>query len=261
MPSPTTPPSRVHSFVRSLWKRYPMDITHKSESPVGRSKPSCGEVVDAVSCGSLNLREPNGASTGHPEINKGISGVVKRFKQRRSRTNNHASDSLSDIDDAEVSRYLNTKEEMLYKRMLWEAINGKYVNEKAAERKKGAPLKKAAKTMEKVKSTRRSSRINYEALKILNEELEHGSKASQSHIITADSCAFRSDHTPSLEMNGSNESNDSGFQPEMSYDEENETSAPHTGDFYGQYGDEHDTGDFYNRYGDENHSDDYFLFD
>ncbi|XP_073053307.1 uncharacterized protein [Primulina eburnea] len=138
---------------------------------LGRSKPSCGEVVDAVSCGSLNLREPNGASTGHPEINKDISGFVKRFKQRRSRTNNHASDSLSDIDDAEVSRYLNTKEEMLYKRMLWEAINGKYVNEKAAERKKGAPLKKAAKTMEKVKSTRRSSRINYEALKILNEEL------------------------------------------------------------------------------------------
>ncbi|XP_073312784.1 uncharacterized protein [Primulina huaijiensis] len=244
---------------------------------VGGSKPSCGEVVDAVSCGSLNLREPNGASTGHPDINKGISGVVKRFKQRRSRTNNHASDSLSDIDDAEVSRYLNTKEEMHYKRMLWEAINGKYVNKqkKAAERKKGAPLKKAAKTMEKVKSPfllcyeydrilflqRRSSRINYEALKILNEELEHGSKASQSQIITADSCALRSDHTPSLEMNGSNESNDSGFQPEMSYNEENETSAPHSGDFYGQYGDEHDTGDFYNRYGDENHSDDYVLFD
>ncbi|XP_075506866.1 uncharacterized protein LOC142543462 isoform X4 [Primulina tabacum] len=227
---------------------------------VGGSKPSCGEVVDAVSCGSLNLRESNGASTGHPEINKGISGVVKRFKQRRSRTNNHASDSLSDIDDAEVSRYLNTKEEMLYKRMLWEAINGKYVNEKAAERKKGAPLKKAAKTMDKVKSTRRSSRINYEALKILNEELEHVSKASQSQIITADSCALRSDHTPSLEMNGSNESNDSGFQPKMSYDEENETSAPRSGDFYGQYGDEHDTDDFYNRYGDENHSDDY-LFD
>ncbi|XP_075479460.1 uncharacterized protein LOC142520345 isoform X2 [Primulina tabacum] len=131
---------------------------------------------------------------------------------------------------------------MLYKRMLWEAINGKYVNkqEKVAER--NPPLKKAAKTMEKVKSTRRSSRINYVALKILNEELEHGSKASQSQIITADSCALRSDHTPSLEMNGSNESNDSGFQPEMSYNEENETSAPHSGDFYGQYGDEHDTG-------------------
>ncbi|XP_075489191.1 uncharacterized protein LOC142528036 isoform X2 [Primulina tabacum] len=141
----------------------------------GGSKPSCGEVVDVVSCGSLNLREPNDASTGHPDINKGISGVVKRFKQRRSRTNNHASDSLSDIDDAEVSRYLNTKEEMHYKRMLWEDINGKYVNKqkKAAERKKGSPLKKAAKTMEKVKSTvsRRSSRVNYEALKILNEEL------------------------------------------------------------------------------------------
>ncbi|XP_073128424.1 uncharacterized protein [Henckelia pumila] len=220
---------------------------HKSESTVGGINPSSGEVVNAVSCGPLNLREPNGPSTGHPDINKSISGVLNRSKQRRNRTKNNASDSLSDIDDAEVLRYLNTKEEMHYKRMLWEAINGEYVNvkkqKKTAERKKGVPLKKAAKTTEKVKSPRRSSRINYDALKILNEEMEKGSKTSQSQIIPADSRALRSDDTPSLVMHG------------------NETSGHHSGDLYGQYGDEHYSGNFYDQYGDEHHIDDCFEFD
>lgn len=236
-----------------------MAITHKLESPVGGLKPSSGEVVDAVSCGSLNLMEPNGSSIGHHDINKGISVVVKRFKPGRNQTKNNASDSLSDIDDAEVNRYLNTKEETHYKRMLWEAIYGKYVNakkqKKAAERKKGAPLKKAAKITEKVKSPRRSSRINYDALKILNEELEHGSKASQSQIIPADSRTRRSDDTPSLVMHGSIEND------EMSFDEENETSGNHSGDLYGRYGNEHYSGDFHDQYGDEHHSDNFFVFD
>lgn len=236
-----------------------MTITHKSESQTGGITPSSGEVVDAVSCGSLNLREPNGASTGHPDINKGISGVAKRFKPRRNQNKNNASDSLSDIDDTEVGRYLNTKEETHYKRMLWEAIHGKYVNakkqKKTAKRKKGGPLNKVAKTTEKVKSPRRSSRINYDVLKILNEELEDGSEASQSQIIPLDSQTLRCEDTPSLVMLGSNESN------EMIFDEENDTSGNNSSDFCGQYGNEHYTGDFYDRYGDEHHSDDCFVFD
>ncbi|KZV39923.1 hypothetical protein F511_26919 [Dorcoceras hygrometricum] len=90
----------------------------------------------------------SGASTGHPDINKDISGVVRRCKKRRNQTKTNALDSLSDIADAEAKKH-----------------------KKAAERKKGALPKKASKAMEKVKSPMRSSKINYDALKILDEEL------------------------------------------------------------------------------------------
>ncbi|CAL8148968.1 unnamed protein product [Prunus armeniaca] len=85
-----------------------------------------------------------------------------------------------------VVGYLNSKQAALFKRMIWEAMNKDYDKGKSRKRarmaKKAAPAKKPEKAV-KV-STRLSSKINYEALDKLNEELgyapvfEEGTKSN-----------------------------------------------------------------------------------
>ena len=119
-----------------------------------------------------------------------------------SDSSDHVSESLSDVDNAEISRYLLTKEESIYKTILWEAMNKDYV-ERRNTRKRGrraneaGPRRKAAKTSTKstdnskksnegdsdpAPGVRRSSKINYS---VLNEEdygLEDGLESNEKVI-------------------------------------------------------------------------------
>lgn len=85
------------------------------------------------------------------------------------------SESLSDIDDAEVAPYLNTKKEAFYKSIIWEAMNKDYAKGKSRKRarqpKKAAPPNKAVKISTEMDNKKRpSSKINYDALKKLSDE-------------------------------------------------------------------------------------------
>ncbi|KAK6916923.1 hypothetical protein RJ641_017674 [Dillenia turbinata] len=87
-------------------------------------------------------------------------------------------ESFSNID-AEIIGYLNNKEEMHYKRIIWEAMYKEDEKEKgrkrARETKKNAPAKRAAKTTSPKKTEKRlSSKINYDALKKLLGDSEDG---------------------------------------------------------------------------------------
>ncbi|KAL2517522.1 Uncharacterized protein Adt_13769 [Abeliophyllum distichum] len=145
----------------------------------------------ASQSGMLRLRA---SGVGHQDFNKKTSGQGHRYKQR-SRTKSDGSESLSDIDDAEVVGYLNNKKEMQLKRMLWEAMNKEHVKVKkqkvATETKKITSVQKAVKTTEKLKHQKRSSRINYDALSILNDDLERGSGTA--HNIDLESHSWRND--------------------------------------------------------------------
>ncbi|XP_059463581.1 uncharacterized protein LOC132192306 [Corylus avellana] len=52
--------------------------------------------------------------------------------QNTSSFTDDESDGLSDIDDVEVSGYLNNEEEMRYKKIIWEEMNKEYRQEHAA---------------------------------------------------------------------------------------------------------------------------------
>ncbi|KAL0393908.1 UNVERIFIED_CONTAM: hypothetical protein Slati_4357000 [Sesamum latifolium] len=155
-----------------------------SKKPVEKGgEPSHVEGADTGPCGLTQLRKSDGHSTGHGDISKDTCEVIKRYKLKRNRTKNNESDSLSDIDDAEVLGYLNKKEEIYYKRILWEAMHGKSTEAKkqkrTTENKERLLCQKVAKTTTKAEFQRPSSRINYDALKILNDELEQNCEATQ----------------------------------------------------------------------------------
>ncbi|KAL3818434.1 hypothetical protein ACJIZ3_004339 [Penstemon smallii] len=190
-----------------------MDVNQNSDSNL---KPlvedgvesSCREEIDAGPCGLTQTSDnpsrcsTKGPSTRHRDIKNGNCGMAKRSKTKRS-TKENESDSLSDIDDAEIIGYLNNKKEMQFKSLLWEAINRNYMNAKKQKRtietKKGGSVKKTAKTAEKVDTQKRSSRINYDALKMLDDELEQGTESAE--ITTkADSNNHRTDVSPNKSM-------------------------------------------------------------
>ncbi|XP_062012426.1 uncharacterized protein LOC133728977 [Rosa rugosa] len=92
-----------------------------------------------------------------------------------SESESDVSESLSDIDDAEIAPYLNNKKETFYKSIIWEAMNrdsAKGKSRKQARKpQKAAPPSKAVKISTEMDDRKRpSSKINYEALKKLNEE-------------------------------------------------------------------------------------------
>lgn len=119
-----------------------------------------------------------------------------------SDSSDHVSESLSDIDDAEISPYLNTDKEVLYKTIVWGAMNRDYV-EKASTRKRAGkakeagPPNKAAKTCTEsmdnnTKKSRqevgnhthgvkkqRSSKINYGALNEEDYGFEEGLESNE----------------------------------------------------------------------------------
>ncbi|XP_050369489.1 uncharacterized protein LOC126787645 isoform X2 [Argentina anserina] len=84
------------------------------------------------------------------------------------------SESLSDIDDAEIAPYLNSKKEAFYKRIIWEAMNNDSVKGKGKQARKpqktSSPNKAVKISAEMDDGKKRSSKINYEILKNSNEE-------------------------------------------------------------------------------------------
>ncbi|XP_062161216.1 uncharacterized protein LOC133868359 isoform X1 [Alnus glutinosa] len=80
----------------------------------------------------LYQREDDCTSAGTDQIEKeGVSDEHQKSKNTSSFTDDE-SDGLSDIDDAEVSGYLNNEEEMRYKKIIWEEMNKEYLQEQAA---------------------------------------------------------------------------------------------------------------------------------
>nr|KJB67023.1 hypothetical protein B456_010G170400 [Gossypium raimondii] len=92
------------------------------------------------------------------ENNRGsMSSIVDKHGvlSKRKLRSESAADDLSDINDAEVTGYLNNNKEMLFKKLIWEAMNKDY--------QKGL-----------------SSKINYDALeKLTNEPEERDSEKAK----------------------------------------------------------------------------------
>ncbi|XP_057799324.1 uncharacterized protein LOC131015094 isoform X2 [Salvia miltiorrhiza] len=147
-----------------------------------------GEGADPGSCPLSQRRKHDGPSARHKGIGKDISGVVRSHNQGRK------SNRLSVVDDIEVVGYLNTKEEIHRKRILWEAMNENHTKAKkqkrAAETKKGVAVKKVTKTTEKVEPKSHGSRINDDALKFLRGDLQESCESGEATM--ADSCAQNS---------------------------------------------------------------------
>ncbi|XP_057799329.1 uncharacterized protein LOC131015094 isoform X6 [Salvia miltiorrhiza] len=160
----------------------------KSKETVEEPIQHCGgEGADPGSCPLSQRRKHDGPSARHKGIGKDISGVVRSHNQGRK------SNRLSVVDDIEVVGYLNTKEEIHRKRILWEAMNENHTKAKkqkrAAETKKGVAVKKVTKTTEKVEPKSHGSRINDDALKFLRGDLE---SCESGEATMADSCAQNS---------------------------------------------------------------------
>ncbi|CAL2252607.1 unnamed protein product [Prunus armeniaca] len=148
------------------------------------------------------------------------------------------SESLSDIDDAEVVGYLNSKQAALFKRMIWEAMNKDYDKGKSRKRarmaKKAAPAKKPERAVKvsPVMDTknRLSSKINYEALDKLNEELGYAPAFKEG---TKSNCGSHGDIQLSNEKNSFEGSHDDDFEDESNgYSEEAEARQGHDDDTY-----------------------------
>ncbi|XWS19961.1 hypothetical protein CRYUN_Cryun31cG0060600 [Craigia yunnanensis] len=117
------------------------------------------------------------------EKNRGAlsSNLDKYGVLRKRKSRSESDDGLSDIDDAEITGYLNNKTEMLFKKLVWEAMNKDYPKKqrKPATGKKSTYAKKAVasrtgkgKEEEKENRKRLSSKINYDALEKLTDESE-----------------------------------------------------------------------------------------
>ncbi|ONI11385.1 hypothetical protein PRUPE_4G104400 [Prunus persica] len=148
------------------------------------------------------------------------------------------SESLSDIDDAEVVGYLNSKQAALFKRMIWEAMNKDYDKEKSRKRARMAKKATRAKKPEKAvkvstvmdTKNRLSSKINYDALDKLNEELGYAPAFEEG---TKSNCGNPGDMQLSNEKNNFEGSHDDDFEHESNgYSEEVEARQGHDDDTY-----------------------------
>ncbi|KAF5462797.1 hypothetical protein F2P56_018774 [Juglans regia] len=81
----------------------------------------------------LDLRE-NDSNSAAIEDQIEIDGVSDACQKSMdtSLVSDDESDGLSDIDDVEVSGYLNNEEEMRFKKIIWEEMNKEYLQEQAA---------------------------------------------------------------------------------------------------------------------------------
>ncbi|CAN4076485.1 unnamed protein product [Withania somnifera] len=115
---------------------------------------------------------------------KSLNDCRDKFQDngQRERIAADDADNLFCIDDSEVVRYLNNTKEIHYKKIIWEKMNkdfakgGDKLLVKKRKReiggKKDVHAKKSTKSTEKVENKRTSSRINYNALQKLTDELK-----------------------------------------------------------------------------------------
>ncbi|XP_042004002.1 uncharacterized protein LOC121752958 isoform X2 [Salvia splendens] len=180
-----------------------------SKTPLKESIQHCGgEVADP------QHSKYDGPSTRRKAIRKNVCG-----HQGGSRIKNRKSDKLHDIDDTEIVGYLNTKEEMHCKRILWEAMNEKCIKAKKqkipAETKKSGAVKIATKTTEKVEPKKHSSRINYDALKSLGgdfERCESGESSKAESPKQSKESWYEDDRSDDETFGGDEEEDESQYQ-------------------------------------------------
>ncbi|KAM1455146.1 hypothetical protein ACFX1X_004617 [Malus domestica] len=161
-----------------------------------------------------------------------------------STADGHVSESLSDIDDSEVAGYLNSKEAARFKRIIWEVLNKDYDQGKSRKRarkaKKAAPLEKAAKVSTGMNNKERlSSKIDFNALKKLNEDLGPGFEGGTESNCpgfeggTESNCGSRGDERLSNQRRNSFEgSHDEELERENTYSEEVEAGKSYEDDTY-----------------------------
>ncbi|KAK9267542.1 hypothetical protein L1049_009970 [Liquidambar formosana] len=71
------------------------------------------------------------AANGDQVTNDGASYMSQKFEDMNTLADEL--DCFSDIDDVEVNDYLNNKEEIHYKKIIWEEMNKEYLEEQAAK--------------------------------------------------------------------------------------------------------------------------------
>lgn len=183
--------------------------------------------------------------------------VSKNAKGAINRKGPDDSESLSDIDDAEIRSYLLKEDEMLFKKMMWERLNENYTKAEAAKKaaaanvmklKKDKQQRQAAGTKKaldnaKTANKRTSSRVNYDALKELLGESEASEKSKKSR--TDSYCEDGT--TSNKNESGHNKFTDWGIIDD-NYDEEN--SEKYQNDPYNDY----EEGQYY----DDDNGDDLF---
>ncbi|KAK4730373.1 hypothetical protein R3W88_023361 [Solanum pinnatisectum] len=113
---------------------------------------------------------------------KNLNACKAKFQDIDQRKRVAAAGNLSGIDDSEVVGYLNNRKEIHYKKIIWEKMNKEFakgddkLHAKKRKReighKKDVHAKKSAKTTDKVENKRTSSKINYNALQKLTDELK-----------------------------------------------------------------------------------------
>ncbi|XP_009788528.1 uncharacterized protein [Nicotiana sylvestris] len=135
------------------------------------------------------------------ELVKNFGGGRTKFQDFDKREHIAADDAenLSDIDDFEVVGYLNNKKEMHYKKILWEKMNqefsksdDKLQGKKRKQEtgcKKDVCAKRSAKTTERVENKRTSSKINYDALQKLTDDLNQISEEAELGRLEPKACA------------------------------------------------------------------------
>ncbi|OVA11069.1 Transcription factor TFIIB [Macleaya cordata] len=88
------------------------------------------------------LSQSIGATIGHREVDEGASGQPQSNEDMDTAAGDE-SESLSDIDDVEVSGYLHNEEEKRYKKIIWEEMNKEYLEDQAAKEAAAAAAKEA----------------------------------------------------------------------------------------------------------------------
>ncbi|GLU14120.1 hypothetical protein SLE2022_307080 [Rubroshorea leprosula] len=153
----------------------------------------------------------------------------KRKKMRIEDDDDNLSESLSDIDDAEIRRYIHSKPEMIFKKLIWESMNKDYQKGKqqkgVSRMKKPPPVKKTAASQTKMQNEKRfSSKINYDALNQLMNQPEEVPEKSKEEIRDPNSSrcndSQRSNQELSLEAQSLEEGENSDeFEDDNEYNE------------------------------------------
>ncbi|PPS14485.1 hypothetical protein GOBAR_AA06085 [Gossypium barbadense] len=172
------------------------------------------------------------------EKNRGsMSSIVDKHGvlSKRKLRSESADDDLSDINDAEITGYLNNKKEMLFKKFIWEAMNKDYQKKKQskpATRKNSSARKAVGSRMEKVTEEEvvekkkvffrgLSSKINYDALEKLNNEPEEkDSEKAKEGIDSNRDKQIEREHSK-----GSSTLEDGGFEEDNFSDESEHENA------------------------------------
>ncbi|OMO70507.1 hypothetical protein CCACVL1_18868 [Corchorus capsularis] len=181
-----------------------------------------------------------GKNVGALFSNLNKNGVLRKRKSRSESDN----DDLSDIPDAEIAEYINNDTEMLFKKLVWEAMYKDYTKRKprnpAMEKKSSSAKKAVGKRLEKGKAEdkenkkRLSSKINYDALKKLTGELEEvAEKAEENDNDSNQSMQVETEQSngtssPDVGLASDDENYNDEFEPDdanlfsYGYDEEEE---------------------------------------